>query len=264
MPVFPVRPSGMWALPLRVRLEHVAGRGARAEVRLFAPPATGRRWTAYPNSPWLQCIPPSGEARAAPQAIAVTFSPGKEPDIRLHRGAVTFRTDAGFNRTVMVDVKVYHPRPVAISFEAEEGKVSGGFQRAADPAASGGAYLHRPEDAEPGSVEFSFDIPEQGVYYVAALCMAPGPKTPIHDSFFSSMDGEEKLIWDLSSRGSDWNWDLASARKVEYPRRFRLSRGRHVLTISSREALARLDRVVVTNSPYAEEPRADLREEASR
>ncbi|MGD8240661.1 MAG: hypothetical protein PVH68_19070 [Armatimonadota bacterium] len=51
-----------------------------------------------------------------------------------------------------------------------------------------------------------------------------------------------------------WTWVLLNARDEEYPCRFSLSRGRHTLTISSRERLARLDRLVVTSSPYAEDP----------
>jgi hypothetical protein len=269
-PLFPPRGSGMSALPLRVRLARAAGaQTPAAEVELLVPPACGKRWMALPNSPWLKCAPASGPAGERPQKVVVTAAEAA-PAVRLHRGAVTFRTDAGLNRTVMVDWKAYPPRVVAIGFEAEQGKLTGGMTKVPDPAASGGAYLHVPEVLEktpdgqvqrtgrPGEVTFTFTVPTDGTYYVVARCMVPLPAATagVHDSFRFSLDGGQRHTWDLSNLAvGKWQWALAQSREAgKDPFELRLTRGPHRLTIHSREPLARIDRLAITNSPYAEPP----------
>jgi len=259
--LFPIRPPGLSALPLHVRLGHLAGNEApKAKLALLAPPTAGKRWAAHPSGPWLRCAPSSGDCRQAAQDVAVTLAK-TDLEVRRHRGAVTFRTDAGLNRTVMVDVKVYPRRVVAVAAEAEQGKISGGMAKVADATASGGACVHTPEDAAGGAVEFAFDIPEDGVYYVVARCMVPEPAATagVHDSFHFSIDGGEKHIWDVRNAAvGSWGWEHVVPRQGG-PDRFhvRLTKGTHRLAIYSREKLTRLDRIAITNSPYPEEPPAE-------
>ncbi|MFP4057870.1 MAG: hypothetical protein ACLF0G_13470 [Candidatus Brocadiia bacterium] len=257
--LFPPRPGGLGALPLHLRLRHTAGAAPpSATVRLACPPGAGEAWQAHPNSPWLRCEPASGRGSAQPQEVAVSLARRDLP-VRLHRGAVTFRTDRGLCRTVMVDVRVYPPDLVVVAREAEAGEVQGGMAAVADPTASGGAYVHAPQGAE-GAVSFRFAVPRDGVYYVVARCMVPPPaaQAGVHDSFRFAMDGGERRIWDLTNRAvGAWDWQAVDARDAEpSPWPFRLEAGAHRLTIASREPLARLDRVAVTNSPYPEEPPA--------
>ena len=251
---FPFRPGGVSALPIRLLLERRPGSTARAgEMELRVPATAGKRWTAIPSDPWLRCTPPAGEISGDPQTVTLTVA-GDNVKTRLHRGAVTFRTDTGLNRTVMVDAKVYHARAFAVAMEAEAGKTQGELQKVEDPSASGGAYLHSPEESASGRVEFGIEVPEDGVYYVAARCLVPAEDSGLHDSFRFSMDGEEPRIWDLRVGGAGrWHWSLVNSRDGESPHRFRLTKGPHKLAIISREKLARLDRLVITNSPYAED-----------
>ena len=253
--LFPERRSGISALPMLLDLRHVPGRAAcSGEVRLIVPPSSGGRWVAHPSSTWLRCEPSSGPAREKVQTVKVVLAKGDHA-VRLHRGAVTFRTDQGLNRTVMIDVKV-HPRdPVAIGFEAEAGEITGGFTKVRDGDAAGGAYLHTTPGSGEGAVSFTFTVPRGGTYFVAARCMVPGPPEEMgrQDSFRFAIDGGEEHIWDLGV--GRWGWDLVKSRKVVGPFPLELQKGRHRLTIRSREVKARLDRVVITNSPYAEEPR---------
>ena len=254
--LFPIRQGGLSAAPMRLTLDHSPSSGeTQAEAQLMAPPSTGTRWQAHPNSPWLRCVPSSGKTSNDPQTVVLTPAP-RDLEMRVHRGAVTFRTDAGLNRTVMIDLKVYPDRLFAVTFEAEDGKMTGGFAKADGDAASAGAYVHRPEESPAGAVEFSFRAPEDGVYFVLARCLIPEPDPGVHDSFFLSMDDGPKRIWDVRRVGlSKWGWCLANARDEEDPCCFRLPKGPHTLTIHSREALTRLDCLAITNSPYAEEPR---------
>jgi hypothetical protein len=250
---FPLRPHGISTLPKHLLLERRPGANeANGKLILSIPLTAGKQWMAIPNGSWLQCDPPAGKNTGEPQTVNLTIG-GKDLETRRHRGAVTFRTDAGYNRTVMVDAKVYHPRSFTTAMEAEAGKAQGGMVKVEDAAASGGACLHSLEGSPAGSVEFNFDVPEEGIYFVSARCLVPAEDSGRHDSFIFSMDGEEKRIWDIMGGGAGrWHWSLVNSRDGESPHRFQLTKGRHKLTITSREKLARLDRLVITNSPYAE------------
>jgi hypothetical protein len=251
-PDFPLRPTGISTLPLHTELTVRDGAARPAVVKVRLPVAAGSRWTAIPNSPWLRCTPASGACGDEAQSVAVTIAAeGMEP--RLHRGAVTFRTDRGFQRTVMVDVKVYPQPLVRLPFEAEAGRIEDGLARVDDPTASGGAYLH-PQEVGQGAVTFTFDVPQAGTYYLVVRCMVPPPaeEAGFHDSFFVSIDGGEKHLWALpTSAIGAWMWQRVSAKGADlYPRK--LAAGRHVVTFAARESLTRLDRVVLTTSPYVE------------
>ena len=268
-PLFPERPAGLSALPLRVALTRRGDARAGAAVRLLVPPSAGSRWTAHPNAPWLRCTPAAGQAGDAAQQVRLAPA-AADLAPRLHRGAVTFRTDKGFCRTVMVDVKVY-PRPlVYLGQEAEAGRIAGGMKVLEDETASGGRYVHTPElvekapdgeerrRADAGTVAFEFTVSVPGDYYLVGRCMVPGPGelAGVRDSFYLAVDGGPRHLWDLygQARGA-WQWVLANSRETAaYPLRLRLARGRHSVVVATREPLARLDRLVLTTSPYAEAP----------
>jgi len=225
-------------------------------VKLRVPADTGSRWTAHPNSPWLRVDPAEGESKNTPRYVTVTLTPGDHPP-RLHRGAVTFRTDRGFCRTVMVDARVYPADYVALAVEAEDGQLTGVMKAAKDPTASGGAFIHglKQSDDDEGTARFAFDVPGDGTYYIVGRTMVPEPldEAGSHDSFLLSVDDGEKLRWDLPmwSAGT-WLWDRASGYRSRHaPFRFALKRGRHTVVVGVRESLARLDRLVLTNAPYA-------------
>jgi len=253
---FPVRPSGMSATPTHASLAHWPGtRDARVEIMLTVPPSAGARWRAHVNAPWLTCSPAEGSCSDKPQTVVVTMSE-QNPECRLHRGAVTFRTDLGLNCTALADFKVYPSPPFVAEFEAEAATLIGSFRRVTDPSASGSVYIDTPdaEDPEEGRAEFAFDVPREDTYYVVGRCMMPTPDSGLHDSFRFSMDGEEPRIWGYRLAEDTWGWTLLNARGENGPCKFTLRPGRHVLTILSRETLSRLDRLAITNSPYPEEP----------
>ena len=138
---FPHRENALSALPLRVAFDHLPEKGpSQGEIRLLAPTSTGTRWTTHPNSPWLRCEPSSGTCQDAPQTVRIMFA-ADTPEYRLHRGAVTFRTDEGLNRSVMVDIKVYPQPYVALAAEAEQGQIEGGMRVGEDAGASAIKYV---------------------------------------------------------------------------------------------------------------------------
>jgi hypothetical protein len=265
---FPPRPGGMSALPLHTQLRHVTGKDTWQTVTLRVPPDLGTRWTATVNAPWLRCEPSSGNTTAGVQAVRV--GPVAElKEERLHRGAVTFRSDQGFTRTVMVDVKVYPANEFTAVFEAEAGALSDGFAKVADAQASGSFYIHAPEatvktegvgheQSEPGTVSFTVHVPQDGIYYLLGRCMVVGPRefAVRHDSFHFAFDNGEKHRWDVGGSPYDqWGWSSAGEQSKGYrPTKIPLKAGTHTLTIHSREPLARLDQVVLTSNPYGEPP----------
>jgi len=255
--LFPVRKSGMSALPLMNHIELRPGAdSATAAIQLIVPPELGSRWSAHPNADWLRCEPATGTSGSGAQVV--TISAGRSDlEPRVYRGAVTFRTEAGYCRTVLVQMRVRHAQPWAVQFEAESGELAGGFVRVEDPSASGGAYLQTPAGfdrfKENGRVSFAFDVPEDGVYYVQARIRVPGYPAMNHDSLQVAMDDGEPAAWHLQHLGSPWfHWLNVYDIKSEAPAiAYRLTRGRHVLHILPRETLASVDAVRISNEPFA-------------
>jgi len=178
-------------------------------------------------------------------------------DARLHRAVVTFRTDAGLNRSLTVDVKVLHGQPYVRFFEAEAASATGAVLVAEDGAASGGRYVHVPSASAPGVLTFTFDAPAAGDYYVLGRFYTPPDRL---GGFLFSMDRAKPRRWvDQSRRACSWLWDLL--RPHEYKgdrtvhRGFQLSKGTHTFTLTSRRPGARLDCLVVSNQPYVPNPR---------
>jgi len=266
---FPPRPGGMTALPCRALLRHATGKTTRQVIALRVPPALGTRWTATANAPWLRCEPASGSTADGVQEIRVGPIAGLKEQ-RLHRGAVTFRTDQGYTRTVLVDARVYPGNDVTVVVEAESGTIGGGFLKVADPTASRGFFIHAPEakeqaervgheQSQPGTLTIPFEIPEDGVYYLMGRCQVLGPRefAVRHDSFYFTIDGGDKIRWDLwNLPHNQWGWHQAREQaKGHSANPLRLKAGKHTLVIHSREPLARIDRVAITNDPYGTPPR---------
>jgi len=257
--VIPRRASGM-----RVRPERVLVTGDRASepvaVSVTIPLSAGTTWTARPNSPWLRCTPTSGSTADGPQKVQIeVVGEGREP--RRYRGAVVFRTDQGLNCTLMADAIVQPATPFTKHIEAEQSRVTGGMKTVADPAASGGAFVHWPPMNEgeppPGRVEFRFAVPSDDIYYIAGRCLCPEAR---HNSFYFSMDGTEASVWIVYANTEAYTWDLVNQKQEKErglkridPMPFRLSKGEHTFAIKSRRTGIRLDRIAISNSPQTPE-----------
>ncbi len=91
-----------------------------------------------------------------------------------------------------------------------------------------------------GAARFEFTIKEGGAYLVWGRLFAPNGGS---NSLWFSLDGGKEVCWSAphASLGK-WTWLQPSEGE-----RYRLAPGRHVITIRTREAGTRLDRLVVTN-----------------
>ncbi len=276
--LFPYRKS-VEIKPLVTNLIWTPGTAALiAEIRAVIPPELGREWRVYENSGgWLQCTPPSGNCLSEAQTIKVM--PGESalaPGLR--RAALTIRTDRGFQRTVLVNLKVAAATKVCIVLEAESGNSLKGFTREKEEGASKGEYIVAPEgnmgkDEKPKvgtfatekgplhsewRVDYEFEIEKEGIYFLAGRCRIQSPSyaSASHDSLFFSVDGGPVQRWDFNRLPAGrWGWIMAhSFTSGTDPFPVSLGQGRHRLTIHPREPGVALDCFAITNQPFVEEP----------
>ncbi|MCZ7644193.1 MAG: hypothetical protein M5U26_02750 [Planctomycetota bacterium] len=251
----PWRPHGLAVAPQWVKMD--SRKPESGKLALVVPAAAGTAWTARPSLPWLKVTPAEGQTAAEPQALALSVEGLEVGD---GRAAVTFRTDAGYQITALVQARVYPDAPWEHLVEAEAGELAGGMKQAAAPEASGGAYVHTPippdgPDGKPGPVEkgevvFKFEVPADGAYYVRARCLAPEP-SGIHDSFYFSLDGEAKKTWGIKA-GARWAWSFVADQddKQEGAYVMQLKKGPHALKLLTREPGASIDRLTIANHPF--------------
>lgn len=102
-------------------------------------------------------------------------------------------------------------------------------------------------------------MPQGGVHQLIVRCMVPDDQPEwmgVRESFYFAVHGEQQHLRDHSAqaRGA-WQWVLGNSPEAEAsPFRVRLARGEHTVVIGSCAPLTRLDRIVLTTSPYAEAP----------
>jgi len=138
--------------------------------------------------------------------------------------------------------------PVRIELEAEEGELETPMRVAQSPSASGGAYVHVPDDHsdEPyvleGLVRIPFELPQAGVYVFWARVMG--------------LDGASNSFYVLLDDSPPFEWDFKVPRKgtpklgwtrIPALDGVPLRAGGHQVIVRSREDGARLDKIVITN-----------------
>jgi len=148
-----------------------------------------------------------------------------------------------------------------ITLEAESGTLSGTMIMGADPAASGGHYVHVPagtigETAD--KVALSFSITAPGTYRIKTWAWADSPTNVWDDSFFVQVDGQPSDVnqavyyvlrnteyWSdyvMLSR-ADSDPDALGAFEVE------LSAGLHTIEFLNRIEGTRLDKIQIEPAP---------------
>ena len=100
--------------------------------------------------------------------------------------------------------------------------------------------------AGPGkaSARFDFSLPRAMSCRLAGLVRAGGADPGKSDSFFVTVDGGRRLLWDLSS-GSILGWSFVQDRGASEPARFTLSAGKHTIRLDEREPEAELARLLI-------------------
>ncbi|MFC1717866.1 hypothetical protein ACFL6S_29670 [Candidatus Poribacteria bacterium] len=129
-------------------------------------------------------------------------------------------------------------------FEAESATdIIGPMEVEEDPAASGGKCLA----SGGGSAKYEIMIPEDGDYIIWGRALA---KDGASDSFFVGVNVDEPSnLWEMP-QGS-WVWDQVNHRGGADPVIFKISKGMNTVSIKTREAGAKLDRIFLTTSSSA-------------
>jgi hypothetical protein len=162
------------------------------------------------------------------------------------------------------EIPEQNPSPLneeKIWLEAEEGDIYSPIIIADDPNAWEGGYIHAPAGIVPlvespgdttGRSEYTFDVPSAGDYVIWGRVNAIYEN---RDSFHVAMDEGSFLTWHVRQTATDsWVWDVVSERHVDdvrdetsEPFVYHLDAGSHKLTIATREAGTKIDRILITN-----------------
>jgi hypothetical protein len=131
--------------------------------------------------------------------------------------------------------------------EAEDGDIDWPMIIADDPSASESGYVHAPVGSvafvnsptdSTGSCLHTFEIASDGEYAVWGRVIANNTQS---DSFHVAMDDSNFIAWHVVQTPKDvWKWDIIG--------NYQLFAGLHTLTIATREAGTRIDRILVTNA----------------
>jgi hypothetical protein len=92
-------------------------------------------------------------------------------------------------------------------------------------------------DKPGGSATFRLTVPQVGRYILYGLVRVGGPEIGKSDSFLVSIDGGERLTWDLGV-GANLAWDAFRARGEGGPRVLDLTAGEHTVLLAFREPQA--------------------------
>ena len=119
-----------------------------------------------------------------------------------------------------------------------------------DDACASRGYLHVPDEHSnakyvyDAAAHMEIEVPADDDYVIWARTMGLDGKS---DSFFIAVDDGEKQQWAVGrSKGEpEWQW-----ARIEALMPARLSAGKHVLHVHSREDGTRLDKLIVTNDPF--------------
>ena len=154
---------------------------------------------------------------------------------------------------------------VVVAFEAESaGMLRAPLQSIHNDSASGGACIGfpadpmltldqqqaqkrsmPPSDDADGIAVYRFDVPRAGSYRLWGLVIA---STVDQDSFWIEMDGKGFIQWNDIGHGDQWHWiDVRDFERRTERFAFDLTRGRHTLRVSYREAGTLLDKLLLAS-----------------
>lgn len=129
-----------------------------------------------------------------------------------------------------------------LRFEAESGTLTSPVRSQSGAGAFAGAWIDTPagtpggtSGSPQGTAVYGFNVPTAGTWYLWVRMYAPAATS---DSWFESIDSASRQAVVATTLGS-WSW-------VE-GRSYTLTAGLHSLELGGREALTRVDRVLLTN-----------------
>ncbi|MFA7230788.1 MAG: right-handed parallel beta-helix repeat-containing protein [Victivallaceae bacterium] len=203
---------------------------------------------------WISVEPASGEFRAGqPVRFTVSVVPGKIKKAGLYKGLFLARMEDGFSIPVTVYATAVSGAPSVVAKMVG----SAGFKSIKNQKCLSGKYLNLDTTNwnAPGGkpVEFSVEIPENGVYYLFLRVKSPAPPSSAHNSCYISVDGEkpQKVFFE---NAPEWVW-----ASIKFPNNKRepgtaleLVRGKHSIKIWPRKTLL-LDTIALSTDSVIED-----------
>jgi hypothetical protein len=211
--------------------------------------SAGETWKAFPNIDWISCVPSNGICDGRVTDVKITVDASKISQGR-HRAAIIFRSNTGEGNTAFF--KTYKPieEPIVVDYDISDCTYSGYLNGTSDIV---GDYLYVTNGTPLQSAKISFDVevPETGIYQIWGRVLVEGPNIITHDSTFLSIDGAEPQRWNFIWRTPNyWQWVPYGERALI---EVELTKGKHNLTVLSRENNVRLNAIRIVNGTPAYE-----------
>lgn len=209
---------------------------------------------------WLKVTPSEGILNSGDQiSFKVTVLPEKMTRQRIFKGGFLVKLDNGFSRPVTIyadtgiSLPVKPPSETDKTVYIEVETTSGGnkYQIVKDVEASAGQAIFLAGEKGKKPVEYTFNIPKDGKYFVL-FRVKSGQPIGAHDSLFFAIDDQKLKASHLLSK-PQWTWALGAHNKgwSNTLQQFKLKAGKHTLKLAPRESIY-IDMIAITNSDNLE------------
>lgn len=207
------------------------------------------------TSEWLSIEPSSGRFKSGSGKIfTVKVNPEKMFN-GLNKAVFLIRLDNGFSRPVTVYANKTGPlkrvklKGARVYIEAEAPSKNPGFE-VKDDKRSFGKYIYIKADGTRKlgnkKVEYKFNIPEDGNYYILMRIKGEYPLGE-HDSIFMAVNSD-KFAANMLRCTTSWKWSIASGKTNKFTPHF-LKRGVNTIKFSPRESIG-IDQILVAKAPW--------------
>jgi len=211
---------------------------------------------------WFTVTPASGKLSSGNKInFTVKLNPELMKKRSIYRGVFLIRLANGYSRPVSIYaktdikqlVKPFKKGIFTLYIESEKPVSKNDYTISEDKNASGGKCIYV-EGKRKQPVEYSFDIPKDGKYFIVMRVKSNDP-VGMHDSLNFSLDNGKMKSAHLYS-GTAWTWSTAANNNEHLKRMkaYKLKKGKHTIKIMPRESLY-LDLIAVTDNPKIFEPR---------
>ncbi len=132
------------------------------------------------------------------------------------------------------------------SGEAEAGALTPPMMVQSSGSASSCYFVTDVHNTPVGAVSFAVEVPDGTVYYLWARGMG---LDWTHNSFYVGVDNIPPVVFEMAPPGGQWTWDWYSIPNAQ-GQPWWLSPGVHTIHFITRESLARLDLVTLSNDAF--------------
>jgi Right handed beta helix region len=211
---------------------------------------------------WFTVTPASGKLISGKKInFTVKLKPELMKERSIYKGVFLIRLKNGYSRPVSIYAKTDVEQLVKPSnkgiftlyLEAEKPISSESCQVLEDSKASSAKYI-KLEDKKKAPVEYSFDIPKDGIYFIL---MRVKSKRPARGHYSMKFGIDNKTLKNAHLKNNEsWCWDVAADRNSDLNRvhGYKLKKGKHTIKIIARKTFY-LDMIAVTKNPKVFEPR---------